>query len=118
MRRPAIFGMSLFLLVIGIASGYYLGISTRSPKDFDWKELIIDPSGKGYRFTSEALFNADIVLPDIKKLSGRSKFLSPIKLDGGELHLGYIVSVDVEKLNLEKVPEKYKEERKGEIQSR
>ena len=104
--------MSLFLLVIGIASGYYLGTSTRSPKDFDWQELIIDPSGKGYGFTSEALFNSDIALPDIKKLSGNSKFLSPINLDGGELHLGYIVSVDVETLNLEKVPEKYKEERK------
>ena len=111
MKRIAIFGMSIFLLVIGVTLGYYLGISTRNPNDFDWQELSINPSEKGYGFTSEALFNSDVALPDIKRLSGKTKFLSPVKSDRHELHLGYIVSVDVEKLKLEQLPEKYKEER-------
>ena len=99
-------------MLIAIASGYYLGISTKTQKDFDWQDLTIDPNGKGYGYTSEALFNSDIALPEIKKLSGKSKILSPIELDGGEFHLGYIVSVDVEKLDSKNVPEKYKKEHK------
>jgi len=67
---------------------------------------------KGYGFTTEALFNSDIPLPEIKRISGKSKFLKTQKSGTDEMNLGYVVSIDVEKLDLEKVPQKYKTERK------
>ncbi len=99
-------------MVISVAAGYYIGISTGKQKDFEWRELSIGSTGKGYGYTSEALFNSDIALPNIKKISGRSKLLHPDQAKKNALHLGYIVSVEVDKLDLEKVPSKYKEERK------
>jgi len=99
-------------LVLALAVGYYLGTTARTTKNFDWKELSIDKSGKGYGFTSEALFNSDIPLPEIKKLSGKSKFIKAPNATSDELNLGYVISVDIDKLDLQKIPEKYKVERK------
>jgi hypothetical protein len=46
-------------------------------------------------------------------LSGKCKFLrASTKSRNDELNLGYIVSVDIEKLDLQKVPQKYKVEKK------
>ncbi len=105
--------IGITLLVAGIAIGYYFGVTIKATKNFDWKELSLDPLGKGYGFSSEALFNSDIPLPEIKKLSGKSKFLKPTSKSRDEdLSLGYIVKVDVDKLDLRKVPEKYKVEKK------
>ncbi len=112
MKRLTIFGIVVFLLAIAIVCGYYLGISTRTAKEFNWRMLTVDPNSKGYVFSSEALFNSDIRLPNIKDLSGRYKFLNTTKDDMDKFHLGYIVSVDVEKLNIEEIPQKYKVDRK------
>lgn len=105
--------IGIALLVIGLAIGYYFAVATKAAKNFDWKELFLDQSGKGYEYSSEALFNSDIPFPEIRKLSGKCKFLSaPKKSRNDELNLGYIVSVDIEKLDLQKVPQKYKVEKK------
>lgn len=110
-KRNIIIGIGL--LVIGIALGYYIAVTMKAAKNFDWKELSLDQSGKGYRYYSEALFNSDIPLPEIKKLSGKCKFISTsTKLRKDELNLGYVVSVDIAKLDLQKVPQKYKVEKK------
>lgn len=108
MKRYAKFGVSLFLLVLAVATGYYIGIPTGTLNNYQWQELRIE----GYAYTPAAFVDSDIALQDIKKLSGRAKFLNPVEIGTGELHLGYIVSVDVETLDLGEVPDKYKEERK------
>ncbi len=95
-----------------LAIGFYLGLAVKAPKNYNWKELSIDHNGKGYGFTSDALFNSDIPLPEIKKLSGKSKFIKATDASANELTFGYIISVDIDKLNLQKLPEKYKVEQK------
>jgi len=111
MRHKGKIIVGIALMVIGIAIGYYLGFTSKTTKNFDWKELSIDQGGKGYGFTSDALFNSDIALPEIKKLSGKSKFIKAPQSGSNELTLGYIVPVDVDKLDLQKVPQKYKVEK-------
>ena len=109
-KRNIIIGIAL--LLIGIAIGYYITVAMKAAKNFDWKDLSLDQSGKGYEYSSEALFNSDIPLPEIKKISGKCKFISTsIKLRNDELNLGYIVTVDIAKLDLQKVPQKYKVEK-------
>lgn len=78
------------------------GIST------EWKPLTIDPGTSGYSFSSlGALFDADIKLSDIKALTGKAKFID----ESGNIRLGYLVTVVVEKLDLAKLPEKYRKEK-------
>jgi hypothetical protein len=98
-------------LLFVLAIGFYFGIIVKNTKNYDWKEFTIDPSGKGYGFTSEALFNSDIRIPDIKKLSGKGKFIKARQATSDDLFLGYIVSVDIDKLDLTKIPQKYKIEK-------
>ncbi|MCX5814360.1 MAG: hypothetical protein NT178_17720 [Proteobacteria bacterium] len=106
------------LLVIGMAVGYYFAVAVKTPRNFDWKALSLDQPGKGYGYSSEALFGSDIRLPEIRKLSGKCKFLSASpKSRNEELNLGYVVSVDVEKLDLQRVPQKYKVEKKEKYKS-
>jgi len=72
--------------------GYYIAINAKAVKNFEWIDLSLDQSGKGYGYSSEALFNSDIPFPEIKKLSGKCKFLSaPTKLRNDDLNFGYIV---------------------------
>ncbi|GEM_PF-2251717 len=110
--------IGIALLAIGIAAGYYFAVTMKTAWNFDWKELSLDQpfshfSGKGYGYSTEAIFDSDISLPNIRKLSGKAKFLSVSpKSRNDELNLGYIVSVDVEKLDLQWVPQKYKVEKK------
>ncbi|MCI0560510.1 MAG: hypothetical protein MN733_18645 [Nitrososphaera sp.] len=84
----------------------------------EWKQLSIEPASRGYRFSPpaspgygfspEALFDVDIKLPDIKTLTGKAKFID----EPGRIRLGYLITVVVEKLDLTKLPEKYRKERK------
>ena len=109
-KRQVIFGIALVFLTLVV--GYYVGKTVSTTKDFDWKELSIDKTGKGYGFTSEALFNSDISLPEIKSLSGKTKFIKSQNATSDEFNLGYVVSVDIDKINFEKIPQKYKVEKK------
>lgn len=113
MRHRSVIAIGVLLLGIGVAIGYYLGTAVKVAKSFDWKELTPSQSGKDYVFTSEALFNSDIPSPEVKRLSGKSKFLKPATKSGnGDLSLRYIISVEIDKLDLQKVPQKYKVEQK------
>lgn len=106
MRRLAILAAISILIIGAITISYFLGMSARTPQEFEWRHL----TAKGYGSTSEAIFDSDIALPKIRKIEGKAKFLTPTNPVVDGLHLGYVVSVDVEKLNIERVPKKYKEE--------
>lgn len=114
-RQKSVIAICVLLLAIGIAIGYYLGISGKAVKNFGWKKLTLDlgESGRGYSFTTEAAFNSDIPFPDVKRIWGKSKFLKPTTNAGNDdLNLGYIISVENDKVDLQKVPSKYKVTRK------
>lgn len=67
--------------------------------------------------TAEALFGADIPLPDFKSFSAKVKFTKPRMKQNLGAVLGYIVSVDVENLDSSKIPEKYRKERKRQFRA-
>ena len=81
--------------------------TTNSGINTEWKQLTIDPGSRGYGFSSEALFDADIKLPDIKALTGKAKLIN----EPGRIRLGYLITVVVDKLDPTKMPEKYRKER-------
>ena len=107
--------IKLILVAVLIASlgglgGYWFRGHQLSRIPNTWHEIDRIPlAGKdsGLSFSSEALFDVDIPLPNITSAKARVKFL-PIP---GEINylLGYVVTVDIAKLDLEKVPAKYKE---------
>jgi hypothetical protein len=74
---------------------------------------LLGSSGRGYGFTTEAAWDSDIPLPEVKRIWGKCKFLKPVTNSGnGDFNLGYIISVDIDKLDLQKVPQKYKVEQR------
>jgi len=75
-------------------------------------EFTIGRSDKGYMLTPEALLDSDIPIPEIRKLSGKGKFIKALQASSDDVVLGYVISVDIDKLDLEKLPQKYKVEKK------
>jgi len=96
-------------LIVGFTSGYIFSNKRNLSDAHEWIELGLS-SHKGYSWTSKALLESDIQIPEIKALSGKVKFLDSIENGSDELVLGYIVSVDIDSLDLEAVPAKYKQE--------
>ena len=74
----------------------------------DWFELVKASSPIG--FSTEALFESDIRLPQVKEISGKAKFLPEGNVPNSH-QLGYLVHVVVLPLNLKIVPEKYLKEK-------
>ena len=106
------FGLGLCLMTIFGILNLPLGFSstlftTNTGINTEWKQLTIDPGSRGYGFSSEALLDADINLPDIKALKGKAKFID----EPGRIRFGYLITVAVEKLDPTKVPKKYRKER-------
>ena len=72
----------------------------------DWLDLSKPKEGKGILYSTEAIFKADISLPDIKQFGGKAKFLESAT-SPGSYGLGYVANVSVPPLDLKKVPKKY-----------
>ena len=62
-------------------------------------------------YSTEALFGSDILLPDIVDISGKVKFIEGISGNDNLANLGYKINVKVAALDIDKVPQKYKEEK-------
>lgn len=60
----------------------------------------------GVSYSTEALFGADIPIPNINEIVGKTKFIKRSN-DKSVLNLGYRVSVSQEKLDKAKIPTKY-----------
>jgi hypothetical protein len=70
----------------------------------------VQPDGRGIGYTSEALFAADIPLPEVAGIAGEVKF---VQTDDRQLvRLGYRVKVPVPALDAAKIPAKYKQRKK------
>ncbi len=110
MKNRNVILLGLALLIVGIVAGYFLSVVLKARTTYAWRALSLETPGKGYGYSSEALFGSDIALPEIKKMSGTFKFLDAPTKD--ELRFGYLVLVDIDKLDLKNVPQRYKIEKK------
>jgi hypothetical protein len=78
-----------------------------------WISLSSNHAGKKpVSYLTEAIFGVDIALPEVTNLTGKVKFLEGIKGVNNSTNLGYLVEINVAPLDLSKVPQKYKEEKK------
>lgn len=113
MRSILKFGIVIFVsLVMGGLVGWWLHGRQLSKVSDAWYEVNPIPlkgkhSGLGY--SSEALFNSDIPLPEVTVATAKMKFL-PAQ-DGRAYILGYVVVIEIAKLYSAKVPEKYKSQK-------
>ncbi|MBK7492890.1 MAG: hypothetical protein KBF68_00335 [Nitrosomonas sp.] len=97
------------VMIVGVSVGYSL-LSFRTVNNFDWQELFLYSSGIGYSY--EVVVNSDLPLPE-GNLSGKYKFISAVTNSrSDELNFGYKVFADIKELDLQKIPQKYKTERK------
>lgn len=93
----------LISMVVGsIATLLFLSYQTSTLTE-DWYDLI---DGE-VAFSTDALFSSDIRLPGVLEKNGRVKFL-PTKGKSQSVKLGYKLSVTVDSLDKEKIPEKYR----------
>ncbi len=70
----------------------------------NWVELSRDHHGLAY--SNEVFVDADIPLPDMKDPHGQAKFVD--RGVGKGLELGFLVKASMDKLDVSKLPEKYR----------
>jgi len=96
--------VSLIVLSAALLGAILTFVYLRHKQDpFAWRHLDVDKPS----YTGEALFDSDIPLPDIKNSSGEAKFRTAPG-SGREVELGYVMEFDIDKLEKDKVPEKYR----------
>src|SRR4029077_5411735 len=97
-------GVSLTAVLGAVFGALLMCVYLRHKQDpYSWHQLETDKPS----YTSEALFDSDIPLPDLKNISGRMKFRTG-RDKSDELEAGYVVEFDIDKLNKAKLPEKYR----------
>jgi hypothetical protein len=64
----------------------------------------------GMTYNTSVIFS-DLPMPDIKSISGKAKFVDDAG-PGQSTELGYIMSVEMSGIDLAKVPQRYKQEKK------
>ncbi len=107
-----IFGMFL----VGAFVGYWLHYCSSASIRSNWIELQNAPlsgddSCLGY--STEVIFESDIPGPEIERIDVKIKFIeSTEQQEKKKAHVGYIVEVSVENLDVNNIPEKYKKEHK------
>ena len=95
--------VSLMLLAAIAGAAIMFAYLQHKQDPYSWHQLEMDKSS----YTTEALFDSDIPLPDIKNISGEMKFRSG-RDNPSDLEAGYVVEFDVDKLNKDKLPGKYR----------
>jgi hypothetical protein len=104
LKRLALLTLGLLLgVIIGVACTY--AIMQRS--NHQWMELTKENHGIAY--SGDVFTEADILIPDMKDPHGQAKFVDRGVGKGTEL--GFLVKASMDKLDTNKLPEKYKKER-------
>lgn len=104
LKRLALLSVGLFLgVIIGVACTY----AVMHRKNHNWMELTKE--GHGLAYSNQVFVEADIPLPDMKDPHGQAKFVDRGVGKGTEL--GFLVKASMDKLETEKLPEKYKKAR-------
>ena len=118
MNRFAILGSIGLLLVLAFGAGYVTrSLQTQSSPITDGAWLFSGPvpvkgTDKAVSYYPEALFQGDILLPEIEAIDAKVKFIVPPT--GDRLRIGviaYITQVRVASLQKKNIPAKYLQER-------
>lgn len=112
MRWNILFIIAAFLF--GLTTGYLYNnyeVSSKLPDSWFETPDVLENGKKGaVGYSSAAIFNVDIPLPKLKNISSKAKFFES-RSDKMEAELGYIVSIDIEKVDITKIPKKYLKEK-------
>ena len=96
--------VSLIVVLAAITGASITFAYLRYKQDpYSWHKLDIDKTS----FTTESLIDSDIPLPDIRNVSGEMKFRTG-RGNTSDLEAGYVVEFDIDKLNKDKLPGKYR----------
>jgi len=101
-------------LILGLLGGYwYATLNANKLPDVWIEKQNISTKGEnsGVLYLTEALFDSEICLPDIKSIRAKVKFICPPNAKPNLAAIGYVVSVEVDKLDKDKIPKKYLNER-------
>jgi hypothetical protein len=105
----------VFSLLLGLFIGYWYATFNANKLPDVWIEkqnIFTRGENSGVSYLTEALFDSEIRLPDIKNMSAKVKFMNPHDTRSNLAALGYIMVVEVDKLDKNKIPQKYLMERK------
>lgn len=111
MRRNIFFIIAAFFL--GSTMGYlYHDYEFHKLPDtwFEVPNVLANGEKGSVGYSSAAIFGVEIPLPELKSISSKAKFFDS-RSGKKNAELGYIVSIDVEKLDISKLPEKYLKDR-------
>ena len=110
MRNVLKFGIVIFgsLVVGGVAGWWFHARQLMSISDawYEVNPIPLKGEGSGLGYSSEALFNSDIPLPEITSATAKMKFLP--SQDGRGYMLGYVATIEIANLDATKIPEKYR----------
>ncbi len=101
-------------LILGLLGGYwYATLNANKLPDVWIEKQNISTKGEnsGVSYLTEALFDSEIRLPDIKSIRAKVKFIRSPNAKPNLAAVGYVVSVGVDKLDKDKIPKKYLKER-------
>lgn len=113
MKKSTCLALCLLSAIMGAAATHLYQTGKQLPVRSRWidiKDVPVKGDGSGLQYTTDALFDADISLPDIKKLDFKLKFTIPTDAGLAKFRLGYVATIDVESLDTTKVPEQYRRE--------
>jgi hypothetical protein len=78
--------------------------------DSSWRTLHTKPNHFGLSYATDVIFS-DLIMPEVRSVNGAAKFMDDIG-PRETTQLGFIVNVDLDPLDLSKIPQRYKEEKK------
>jgi hypothetical protein len=81
--------------------------------DTSWYNLHTKGKHFGLKYDPSVIFS-DLPVPDIRSVTGKAKFMEPVG-PGETTEVGYIIVVDMDPLDMSKVPRRYKEETQEKI---
>ena len=83
-----------------------------SQKSFEWMQAEVGPT----KLSSEVFTQSDLPGPVFSAIVGKAKFVRAA--ESKDLKLGYMVELSIEPVNLSLVPERYRSDRRVEVQGR
>ena len=97
-------------LVVGICVGAIVPHIAAHHVDTSWRDVMTPENHFGVSYNTSVVFT-DLPMPYIKSVSGRAKFLDGVG-PGQSTKLGFIINIEMSALDLAKVPQRYKQEKK------
>ena len=115
MKTMARFCLIAFALIIGFGAGYFTRsrqVQCESTVEDAWLFNGVVPVKGGISYHSNALFEADIPLPEIEAIEAKIKLIAPPSGDSQRTRvIAYVIQVRIASLEKKNIPAKYLRER-------